>query len=403
MARSKIKISKDKLKDLYLNKKLSLDLITREFCCSERTIFARLYEYKIPIQYDKKRDDITKERLKYLYLYKKISIGKIAGIFKCSKGTIWSKFCQYNIKARTKSEANKGKYKIKIPEGIKSLYMNDKLSISEIAKRFNCCCKSISQRLRDLNIVTGIRKIEISKKELEDLYIRNKMNIYQIGKKFGCNEITILNRLNQYNIPIRKKGQLTLEKYRIKIPKEKVKNLYIRKKIPISKIKNIFNCSATTLHKRLERYGIPIRNVSEALKGNPSPMNGKHHTDETRKKLSMLTVKQLASGMMKRKDTSIEIKIEEELKRNHIYFQKHVSLCGITVPDFYLSNYKIAIYADGDYWHNLPVVKNRDEKQNRILIQKGYQVLRFWEHEINRSAGECVNKVKECINFLKYV
>lgn len=399
MARPRIiKISKDRLRYLYLVKKLSPIQIAKEFDCGERTIYTRLYEYKIPIRHDRERNDITEEKLRDLYLDKKMSIGKVAEIFKCSKGTIWTKFCQYNIDARTKSEANKGKYKIEIPEEIKSLYINDKLSISKIAKRFNCCCKSISQRLHGYNIVTGIRKIEIPKKELEDLYIKNKMTIYQIGKKFSCDGVTILNRLNQYDIPIWR-NELRKYKYRIEIPKEEVKNLYIGKKIPISKIKKIFNCNAITLRKRLERYGVPIRNISEALMGNPSPMKGKHHTEETRKKLSMLTVRQLASGMMKSKDTSIEIKIEKELKRNHIYYQKHVSLCGITVPDFYLPDYKIAIYADGDYWHNLLVVKNRDEKQNRILKQKGYQVLRFWEHEINRSVGECVNKVKEYIKF----
>ena len=398
MARSKIKISKDKLKDLYLNKKLSLDLITREFCCSERTIFARLYEYKIPIQYDKKRDDITKERLKYLYLYKKISIGKIAGIFKCSKGTIWSKFCQYNIKARTKSEANKGKYKIKIPEGIKSLYMNDKLSISEIAKRFNCCCKSISQRLRDLNIVTGIRKIEIPKNELEDLYIKNKMTIYQIGKKFGCDGVTILNRLNQYNIPIRKKGELIEGENEIEIPRGKLKHLYVERGLTISEIVKMFNWSRGTVYKRLRRYGL-VRSVSEALKGKPSVFKGRHHTLETKKKLSKATIKQLASGKMRRKDTFVESKIESELIRNNINYQKQVPLCNITVVDFYLPDYKVAIYVDGDYWHNLPVVKNRDEKQNRILEENGYQVLRFWEHEIKRSVGECVNKIKEYVKF----
>lgn len=196
MARPRIiKTSKDRLRYLYLVKELSPIRIAKEFNCGERTIYSRLYEYNIPIRHDRERNDITEEKLRDLYLDKKMSIGKIAGMFKCSNGTIWAKLCQYNIEVRTKSEANKGKYKIEIPEEIKSLYVNDKLSISKIAKRFNCCCKSISQRLHDYNIDTGIRKIEIPKKELEDLYIRNKMTIYQIGERFGCDGVTILNRL----------------------------------------------------------------------------------------------------------------------------------------------------------------------------------------------------------------
>ena len=74
-------------------------------------------------------------------------------------------------------------------------------------------------------------------------------------------------------------------------------------------------------------------------------------------------------------------------------------MCNITVADFYLPEFNLVIYTDGDYWHNLSLVKNRDEEQNIILRQNGYQVLRFWEHEINRSVGECVNKVKEYIKF----
>ena len=61
MARSKIKISKDKLKDLYLNKKLSLDLITREFCCSERTIFADYMNIKFPYN-TTKREMISQKK-----------------------------------------------------------------------------------------------------------------------------------------------------------------------------------------------------------------------------------------------------------------------------------------------------------------------------------------------------
>jgi len=344
---------------------------------------------------------ITERVLKELYLDKRLSIRKIANIFNYTLSTIWTKLCQFNIQARTKSEANKGKHKIEIPEGIKSLYINDKLSINEIARRFNCCPKSISQRLHSYNIATGIRKTEIPKKELEDLYIRNKMTIYQIGEKFGCDGVTILNRLRQYNIPVRKKGELAMQKYRVNIPLEEARNLYTEKKLPISKIKKIFNCHHATLRKRLERNSIHIRNVSEALKGNPSPMEGKHHTQETRKKLSLLTTQQLSAGRMKKKDSSIEIKMQEALKINNIYYQKQTALCGITVADFYLPEYKIVVYTDGDYWHNLPTVKNRDKEQVRILEENGYQVLRFWEHEIKASIMECIDKIKDSIKIYK--
>lgn len=204
--------------------------------------------------------------------------------------------------------------------------------------------------------------------------------------------------MKYYNIPIRSKGESNKEKYRVKIPLESARNLYLEKKLPISKIKRIFNCHHETLRKRLLRQGVPIRNISDALRGKPSQMKGKHHTLETRKRLSMLTVKQLAAGKMKRQDTMIEQKIEEGLKKNKIYYKKQVPLYDITVADFYLPEFNLVIYTDGDYWHNLPLVKNRDEKQDLILRQNSYQVLRFWEHEVNKSVDECIRKIKEQIS-----
>ena len=93
------------------------------------------------------------------------------------------------------------------------------------------------------------------------------------------------------------------------------------------------------------------------------------------------------------KDTSIELKVEAELKRRNINYQKQVPLCKVAIVDFYLPEYRIVIQCDGDYWHNLPNVKERDEKQDRVLSFNGFNVYRFWEYEINKSAQECIDKL----------
>jgi very-short-patch-repair endonuclease len=64
---------------------------------------------------------------------------------------------------------------------------------------------------------------------------------------------------------------------------------------------------------------------------------------------------------------------------------KHISqypLLNITVTDEFLPEYKIAIYADGDYWHTKPGKKEKDEKVNIKLIENGYKVFRFWEKDL---------------------
>jgi very-short-patch-repair endonuclease len=93
------------------------------------------------------------------------------------------------------------------------------------------------------------------------------------------------------------------------------------------------------------------------------------------------------------KDTGIELKIEEELKNRGINYQKHVPLCKVALVDFYLPEYRIVIQCDGDYWHKFPVGKEKDAKQDAVLTFNGFSVYRFWEHEINTSASECINKI----------
>jgi very-short-patch-repair endonuclease len=38
--------------------------------------------------------------------------------------------------------------------------------------------------------------------------------------------------------------------------------------------------------------------------------------------------------------------------------------------------------------------KKRDENQNKVLTFNGFNVYRFWEHEINRSVDKCIDKLE---------
>ena len=95
----------------------------------------------------------------------------------------------------------------------------------------------------------------------------------------------------------------------------------------------------------------------------------------------------------KNKDTSIELKIEDELKRRNIYYQKQIPLCSVTVVDFYLPQWRIVIYCDGDYWHSKPGAKERDNNQDFILSFNGFNVFRFTGSEIRKSSAKCIQKI----------
>lgn len=85
--------------------------------------------------------------------------------------------------------------------------------------------------------------------------------------------------------------------------------------------------------------------------------------------------------IQKNSDTDIERILEKWLTTNDIVFEKQKPIDGITIPDFFIKP-NICLYADGDYWHNLPKVKTRDSWINKQLEKKNYQIIRLWGSDI---------------------
>lgn len=116
---------------------------------------------------------------------------------------------------------------------------------------------------------------------------------------------------------------------------------------------------------------------------------------------------------IKGKDTSIEKILRKELYSAHHRYRKNVSnLPGH--PDILLSKYRICIFCDGDFFHGYDLNKiesnlkenkeywynkikrnqERDRKEEAKLVEMGYVVLRFWEHEIKNDIRKVMNEIE---------
>lgn len=101
------------------------------------------------------------------------------------------------------------------------------------------------------------------------------------------------------------------------------------------------------------------------------------------------------------RETNIELKIESELKKRGINYQKQVPLCKIAIVDFYLPEYNSVIQCDGCYYHNCLIhhpnayigSRERGQRQDGVLTFNGLKVYRFWEHEINESTEVCLDRL----------
>lgn len=73
-------------------------------------------------------------------------------------------------------------------------------------------------------------------------------------------------------------------------------------------------------------------------------------------------------------------------------------------PDFVFPKERIAVFVDGEFWHGHPTLgqipstnsdfwrkkidqnRKRDEVVNKTLKEKGWRVVRIWQHELRNEA-----------------
>jgi len=56
---------------------------------------------------------------------------------------------------------------------------------------------------------------------------------------------------------------------------------------------------------------------------------------------------------------------------------------------------KVAIFVDGNYWHNYPDGRQWDRCCTTYLENKGWKVLRFWESDINENSEKVIQCLRE--------
>lgn len=155
---------------------------------------------------------------------------------------------------------------INIPKSLlEKLYLKQKLSAGEIAKKFSCHPTTIYDKMQRYKIKVRLlseaqRKFVISKEDLRNLYEKNQLSTGQIGKLYNYSHATVLNRMKEYKI--KRRSQLGLRKP-LKISKSLLKNLYIQQKLSESQIAKKLNCGRTAINKRIHLYGIKPRSLSE--------------------------------------------------------------------------------------------------------------------------------------------
>lgn len=115
---------------------------------------------------------------------------------------------------------------------------------------------------------------------------------------------------------------------------------------------------------------------------------------------------------IKSRDTKPELKLKKALWNLGYRYRKNVKKLPGT-PDIVYPKKKLAIFVDGEFWHGynwdekktkiktnrgfwIPKIERnlqRDNRNNLLLSETGWFVMRFWEHEIEKDFEDCVHRV----------
>lgn len=111
--------------------------------------------------------------------------------------------------------------------------------------------------------------------------------------------------------------------------------------------------------------------------------------------------------------TGIEITFRKALWKAGFRYRLKYGLLG--KPDLVFVGRRLAVFVDGCFWHGCPehgqipktnesfwrekIGKNiaRDVAVSESLMAAGWQVMRFWEHEIKGDLAECIRRIEQAL------
>lgn len=123
-------------------------------------------------------------------------------------------------------------------------------------------------------------------------------------------------------------------------------------------------------------------------------------------------------SLVRRRDTAPELRLRSELWRRNVRGWR----CDVAAlpgrPDLAFTRWRVAVFVDGRLWHGHPskypaalssewrakIAANiqRDRQADSALRQDGWQVLRFWDVDLQRDAAGCVTSIVSALGEAKH-
>lgn len=193
-----------RLRTLYVEKRLSTSGIGERLDCSRKTVEKWIREYELKTEAKPWRD---KETLSRLRNEEYLSQAEIAERFDCSQTIISYWLREFNLYSGKLTEPKPWRDE----EVLRRLYVDQQLTMAEVAETLRCSRQAVEEWIHRHEIETRSRNPDVPKElterdTLQELYVENGMSTYRIAKSLDCAPSTVFDWLEEHEIETRSVG-----------------------------------------------------------------------------------------------------------------------------------------------------------------------------------------------------
>jgi len=260
----------------FYNSGLSTHQIGEIFGVNTQTIINRFKEVnKCLRSRGRKPNNISKNLIKNDYINNQLSVKQIAEKYSISTSTVYKKLNSCNIRC---SKIGRKKFATYVDENkLRDLYLNQEKTIQQCAQYFNVGKSIIRRQLMEMGIKTrsgGYANLirDVDNEEIADLYWNHNLSMNQISNRIGRSRGLVKSRLMNANQDIRSRAEGTkLWNETNGISNQDIIYFHDILKWSCAKISEYFNKSRSFVSKRFESLGKearkPIGQYNSSWKG----------------------------------------------------------------------------------------------------------------------------------------
>lgn len=223
-------------------------------------------------------------RLRTLYVKERLSTSEIGERLDCSRKTVEKWIREYDLKTEAKPWQDR--------DTLSRLRNEECLSKREIAERFDCSQTIISYWLREFALDSGkITKPKPWRDEevLRRLYVDQQLTMVEVAETLQCSRQAVEEWIHRHEIDTRSRNPEVPSEL---TERDKLREMYRENGMSTYRIADQLDCAPSTVFDWLQRHGIETRSVGSQTgelhhrwKGGGEPYYGEHWHEQRRKTL----------------------------------------------------------------------------------------------------------------------